>query len=47
MQAELKDAVELQLNEVARIADVKDYLADNRVEIVPSKLPKQAGFVIS
>ena len=47
MQAELRDAVELQLNGVAQIADVKGYLADNDVVIVPSKLPKQAGFVIS
>ncbi len=47
MQTELKDAVELQLNGVARITDVKDYLTDNDVEIVPSKLPKQAGFAIT
>ena len=47
MQAELRDAVELQLNEVTRIADVTEYLADNDVEIVPSKLPKQAGFAIA
>ncbi len=47
MQTELRDAVELQLNEVARIADVKDYLAYNDVEIVPSKLAKQAEFVIA
>jgi len=47
MQIELKEAVELQLNGIARITDVKDYLTDNDVEIVPSKLPKQAGFAIS
>ena len=46
-QMELKDAVELQLNEVDRISDVQGYLADNDVEIVPSKLPKQSGFAIS
>ena len=46
MQTELKDAVELQLNEVERITDVKDYLADNDVAIVPAKQPRQSGFAI-
>ncbi len=46
-KADLKDAVELQLNEIDRISDVKGYLTDNNVEIVPAKLPEQAGFVIS
>ena len=47
MQAELKDAVELQLNGMAQLSDVKDYLSDNGVEIMPAKLLKQAGFAIS
>ena len=46
-KADLKDAVELQLNEVDRLSDVKGYLTDNNVETVPAKLPAQAGFVIS
>ncbi|MCE2501396.1 MAG: hypothetical protein J4G13_11120 [Dehalococcoidia bacterium] len=46
-QTELKDAVELQLNGVDRISDVKSYLADNGVEIVPVELPRPSGFAIS
>ena len=32
---ELQEAIQLQLNEVERIADLKDYLADNRVALLP------------
>ena len=46
MQAELLEAVELQLNEVARLTDVRAYLADNQVEILPIELPEHAGFAI-
>ena len=45
-QAELREAVELQLNGVERIADVRDYLVDNEVVIQPVKLSRQAGFAI-
>ena len=45
-QAELREAVELQLNGAERITDVLDYLADNQVVIQPVKLSRQAGFAI-
>lgn len=39
MKIELREAVELQLNEMERLADVRDYLAHNDVEIILTKLP--------
>ncbi len=45
-QAELREAVELQLNGVESITDVRDYLADNQVVIQPVKPSRQAGFAI-
>lgn len=45
-QAEVREAVELQLNGVDRITDVRDYLADNQVVIQPVKPSRQAGFAI-
>ena len=45
-QVELREAVELQLNGVERLADVRDYLADNQVVIQPVKLSQQAGFAV-
>ena len=45
-QAELREAVELQLNGVEGITDVRDYLADNQVVIQPVKPSRQAGFAI-
>lgn len=46
MQYELRDAVELQLNEMERIADMREYLADNFVVIQPIKPLSQVGFAI-
>ena len=46
MKTQLRDAVELQLNGVERITNVRDYLADNQVVIQPVKLSQQAGFTI-
>ena len=46
MKIELREAVELQLNGVERLADVRDYLADNQVVIQPVKLSQQAGFAV-
>ena len=45
-QVELREAVELQLNGVERLANIQEYLADNQVVIQPVKLPRQAGFAI-
>ena len=46
MKTELRDAVVLQLNEMERIADVRDYLIDNQVIIHTVEFPKLAGFAI-
>ena len=46
MKIELRDAVALQLNEMERIADIRDYLADNQVAIQPVNLAEYAGFVV-
>ena len=46
VQAELREAVELQLNGVERLANVRDYLADNQVVIQPVKLSQQVGFAV-
>ncbi len=36
VQLELREAVELQLNEIERLGFVDDYLAENRVGIAPT-----------
>ena len=46
MKTELREAVELQLNGVERITDVRGYLADHQVVIQPVKSSRQAGFAI-
>ena len=40
----LQEAVQLQLNEVERITDIRAYLVDNEVAISPVRHPEQAGF---
>lgn len=45
-EAELREAVELQLNGVEGITDVRAYLADNQVVVQPVKPSRQAGFAI-
>ena len=45
-KVEIREAVELQLNGVERITDVRGYLADNQVVIQPVKLSRQAGFAV-
>ena len=47
---ELREAVELQLNEVDRLCDIHDYLKDYGVRIVPIEAatsPEQCGFVVA
>ena len=46
-RVELQEAVQLQLNEVERITDVRGYLAANEVAIQPVRQPGQAGFTIA
>ena len=47
---ELQEAVELQLNEMERLCDIRDYLAENHVNIVPLDLDTAAapiGFAVA
>lgn len=46
-RTELQEAVQLQLNEVERITDVRGYLADNEVTLQPVRKSGQAGFAIA
>lgn len=50
VRLELQEAVELQLNEMERLAQVKDYLDDNHVRIVPIDpvaTSSTAGFAVA
>ena len=50
VQQELREAVELQLNEVDRLSDIHDYLKDYGVRIVPIEVAASAeecGFVVA
>ena len=47
---QLRESVELQLNEMERLCHVEDYLADNHVQvvpIVPAGCPEEAGFAVA
>ena len=46
MKIELRDAVALQLNEMERISDIREYLGSNQVSTTPIELPRQAGFAV-
>ena len=47
---QLRESVELQLNEMERLCHIEEYLADNHVQvvqIVPSGCPEEAGFAVA
>lgn len=44
---ELQEAVQLQLNEVEHLADVRDYLAENRILVVPLNQSEATGFAVA
>ena len=46
-RSELQQAIQLQLNEVERITDIRDYLADNEVAIQPVSQLRQGGFAVA
>ncbi|MDE2788475.1 MAG: hypothetical protein OXL37_17715 [Chloroflexota bacterium] len=46
MKIELREAVELQLNEMERLSDIRDYLAHYQVTVTPIELPQQSGFAV-
>lgn len=47
VEVELLEAIDLQLNETARICDVREYLADNEVGLVPVSMSREACFAVS
>ena len=46
-QAELREALELQLNEVEGLGYVREYLDQNRVTVVPIPVSRQTGFTFA
>ena len=47
---QLRESVELQLNEMERLCHIEEYLADNHVQvvpIVPAGCPEEAGFAVA
>ena len=47
VQEELNEAIGLQLNEMERISDVREYLNQNQVEVEPIPSPLGAGFAVA
>ena len=47
VEANLTEAIDLQLNETARLTDVLEYLADNQVVFAPISMPQQTGFAVA
>ena len=43
----LREAIDLQLNETAKITDVFEYLADNQVSFAPISTPQESGFAVA
>ena len=46
VEAELWEAIDLQLNEMALITDVFQYLRENRVSFGPISLSQESGFAV-
>ena len=47
VEAELREAVELQLNEMEKLTDIQDYLAENRVRVTQIQIQQQTGFAVA
>ena len=47
VEAELREAVELQLIEMENLTDIQGYLAENRVRVTPIQIQQQAGFAVA
>lgn len=43
----LREVIDLQLNETAKITDVFEYLADNQVSFGPISVPQDTGFTVA
>ena len=46
-EAFLREAIDLQLNEMARISDVREYLIENQVNLERVSLPQDTGFAVA
>ena len=46
VEEELHEAIDLQLNEMEKIADVREYLAQNEVKILTIPMRQEAGFAV-
>ena len=46
-EANLREAIDLQLNEMARIADVREYLIENEVNFAPVSMPQDTGSAVA
>ena len=45
--AELREAIGLQLNEMAQIADIREYPAENHVNVQPVSMLREPGFALA
>ena len=47
VEVDLLEAIDLQLNEMARMCDVREYLADNEVKLAPVSMPREMSFAVA
>ena len=43
----LREAIDLQLNGMARLCDVREYLVENQVNFAPISMPLDTGFAVA
>ena len=43
----LREAIDLQLNEMAQLTDVREYLIENQVNFGPISIPQDTGFTVA
>ena len=46
-EAFLRDAIDLQLNGMAELTDVREYLIENEVNFAPVSMPQNSGFALA
>ncbi len=47
VEAELSEAINLQLNEMERLTDIREYLAENQVNVQPIAMAQRPGFALA
>ena len=47
VEVDMCEAIDLQLNEMALITDVREYLDDSGVSIYPISVPQETGFAVA